>query len=723
MTRPAKQKRAATPAPQPQLPAQASARPFVLAVAAIAIALRLVHIWQIRSAPFFTVLMGDASAYDTWAQQIAGGDIIGRDVFYQAPLYPYFLGLVYALFGHSLLAVRVIQAVLGATASVLVGLTAWRLFGRTAGWIAGLGLAIYAPAIFFDGLVQKTVLDVFFIALSLWLVTRLACGRGGLWAWAALGVTMGALSLTRENALALVAVVALWSLIRTGTPIDCVRTAAAFLLAVAVVLVPVAVRNYAVGGGFYLTTSQFGPNLYIGNNPRADGTYASLRFGRGAPEYERQDATELAELSAGRALSPAEVSSYWTDRALDFIVSQPGRWLRLMARKFLLLSNATEMLDTESQDTYAEWSLPLQLTGWFTHFGVLVPLALFGLIATWSDQRLLIVRLLTATYAASVLVFYVFARYRFPLVPPLIVFAAAGTSMAPVWWRTHATSRRAAVAALLAAVVVFANWPVLSSALMRAITETNLGTALQAEGRLDDAVAHYRRALELQPDHAPALNNLGTALRAQGRVDDAIATYEQALELAADYPDAHYNLANALLEKNDPDAAAGHFAIALKSIPDSAGTRNNLGIALMGQGKIAEAIQQFEGALRLEPTSTKTLRNLASALDDENRSAEALTYLQRAVELDPNDADALYDLGSLQLRSGEFDKAVATLQKAVAANPKSVEARNNLGIALASEGRVSEAIAQFKEALTLDPHSSEARRNLELALGATRAQR
>jgi hypothetical protein len=73
------------------------------------------------------------------------------------------------------------------------------------------------------------------------------------------------------------------------------QLAAAFVLGLAIVLLPVAIRNYAVGGGFYLTTSQFGPNFFIGNNPNADGTYASLRFGRGAPEYERQDATELAE--------------------------------------------------------------------------------------------------------------------------------------------------------------------------------------------------------------------------------------------------------------------------------------------------------------------------------------------------------------------------------------------------------------------------------------------
>ena len=78
----------------------------------------------------------------------------------------------------------------------------------------------------------------------------------------------------------------------------------------------------------YLTTSQFGPNFYIGNNAGADGTYAALRFGRGSPEFERLDATELAERAAGRTLTPAEVSRYWTGRAIGFITSQPGAWLR-----------------------------------------------------------------------------------------------------------------------------------------------------------------------------------------------------------------------------------------------------------------------------------------------------------------------------------------------------------------------------------------------------------
>src|SRR6185295_9203516 len=238
--------------------------------------------WQISRAPFFDMLMGDARGYDVWARQLAAGDWIGRDVFYQAPLYPYFLGVIYKLFGHSLLTVRIIQAMVGSASCALIGAATCRLVSRNAGLLAGFALALYAPAIFFDGLIQKSVLDVFFVCLILWLLSKVVIAdRGVLGTWIGLGLAIGGLSLTRENALVLVAVVLAWMLARLRAPVrHRAAAAAAFVAGVAVVLAPVVVRNMAVGGGFHLTTSQFGPNLYIGNNPRSDGTYMPLRPGR-----------------------------------------------------------------------------------------------------------------------------------------------------------------------------------------------------------------------------------------------------------------------------------------------------------------------------------------------------------------------------------------------------------------------------------------------------------
>src|SRR5438094_10331185 len=87
--------------------------PAVLVIFALAFTLRIIHIWQMRSSPFFAVLMGDAHGYDEWAQRIAGGDWIGREVFYHALLYPYFLVFFYRFAGHSTILVFIMQALIG----------------------------------------------------------------------------------------------------------------------------------------------------------------------------------------------------------------------------------------------------------------------------------------------------------------------------------------------------------------------------------------------------------------------------------------------------------------------------------------------------------------------------------------------------------------------------------------------------------------------------------
>ncbi|MCU1384602.1 MAG: yrrB 6 [Acidobacteria bacterium] len=690
----------------------------------MALLVRLVHVWQLRRSPFFSLLLGDSRGYDEWARRIAAGEWLGSEVFYQAPLYPYLLGVIYFVAGRHLLLVRIIQAVIGSASCALLALAAARFFSKRAGLAAGLMLACYAPAIFFDGLLQKSVLDVFFVCLALYLISR---SEGTRARFLLLGVTMGGLALTRENALVFILVILAWIMTKgpgamgwgpgRGWPLA-VRSAALFLAGLAIVLVPVAARNAYVGGGFYITTSQFGPNFYIGNNPAADGTYQSLRFGRGAPEYERQDATDLAERALGRRLTPAEVSGYWTDKALNFVTSKPAAWLTLMARKVALLWNATEMLDTESQEAHAEWSLPLRLGGVVGHFGILVPLALFGLIATWPRRsRLWVLYAMTAAYATTIVMFYVFARYRYPLVPLLILFAAGGLGEARDFFRVNA-ARRAWTLAAVAGAALFCNWPLLSKTLMRAVTETNLGVALQAEGRLDEAADRYHRALALAPDYAPAYNNLGTSLHAKGQIGDAIATYQQALRVRPEYPEAQYNLANALMDAGKPAEAADHFRIALQTIPASVDVHNNLGIALMAEGRRDEAITEFRDALAVDPASVQAHRNLAEAFGSAGQYDEAISHYRRALQLDPANGSIHYDFGSMLVEMDRLEEAIVEFRAALKADPTMVAAHNNLGIALGSQGRMDEAIDQFRQALALQPDFEDARRNLAVALQA-----
>ena len=82
------------------------------AVWVLAIVVRFAYLDQLQQGPLFDVLMGDAVGYDQWAREIAGGDWFGKDVFYQAPLYPYFMGAWYAVVGTKLSALRALSSYL-----------------------------------------------------------------------------------------------------------------------------------------------------------------------------------------------------------------------------------------------------------------------------------------------------------------------------------------------------------------------------------------------------------------------------------------------------------------------------------------------------------------------------------------------------------------------------------------------------------------------------------
>ncbi|MBK8913372.1 MAG: tetratricopeptide repeat protein [Phycisphaerales bacterium] len=504
--------------------------------ALVGLLVRSVYLFQIREVPFIRLHVVDAAAYDEWAKRIAGGDWLGSEVFYQAPLYPYFLAVLKLLVGDGPMGVRVVQIALGAVACGLMALAGrgWALAAganrRDAGLMglmAGGLLALYAPAVFFDALIQKSVLDGVLGAGLLWCAAS-AWRHAGMGALIGAGALAGLLALSRETALLLVAVLLGLALVRGGGGVSRgALRAAGVLCGAALVLLPVAVRNAAVGGEFALTTSQAGPNFFIGNNPEASGVYKPLRPGRGDPRFERTDATELAEAALGRTLSPGEVSAYWLSRGLSFVAEQPLRWLGLTAWKAHLTFHGQELPDAEDIYYYAEhsWLLrALLLTG---GFGLIAPLAALGLVWTLPRWRSLwVLHAFVIALAAGTIVFYVFARYRHPLSAPLMVLAALG-----LWELVRrvgmAGGMRSALPGLIvaAAVAVWCNVPLggeFSRTRLLAGTYSNAAAALSSARKPAEALRHYGRALELDPLQVEIRVNYALALGRAQRPEDAL---------------------------------------------------------------------------------------------------------------------------------------------------------------------------------------------------------
>jgi len=688
---------------------------WYLAVFAFALLVRSLYLFELRDSVLLSVLMVDALGYDEWARQIAGGNWFGSEVFYQAPFYPYFLASIYYLFGHSLWAVRIVQILLGSASCLLVTVAGRRFFSLEAGVVAGAILALYAPAIFFDALVQKAVLGLFFTTLLLALLGQVSVRAR--WWWLVLsGMVMGCFALTRENALILIPVVVVWLLLRSSTDTWFRRVSSVVLLAVGIgaVLVPIGFRNQAIGGEFLLTTSQLGPNFYIGNNEDADGRTKPMRPRRDDPMYERQDSVEIAEEAIGRKLTPAEVSDYWLDRSMAYIRSQPGHWVRLMVKKWFLVWNRTEIMDAEAIEAYKGESVLLGSLGWVFNFGVLCPFAAVGVWTTRSHlRRIWLLYLILFAVAASIAIFFVNARYRMPIVPILALLAAAGLLDVLARLRDREFKPLSACAVLFVAAALAANVPNVAQATPEAITYANIGTALARDGNHAEAHRYYTKALELIPALEGAHYGIGRMAADQGRLDEAAKHLAKAIQLRPDYIAAYNELGVVLRKQGKPLEAARLFEKAIELYPQYADAYNNLGNVRKQLGEHEQAIRAYEKAIEMDPDHVEAHFNLALTLAPMGRFDEAREHLEFVVRLKPDNAEAHRHLGRVLGQLGRVSEARAHLETAVGLDPGNADAHTDLGRVLAAQGDLHRARVEYEEALRIDPAHAQARRLLE----------
>ena len=558
------------------------ARRLGLLVFLFALGVRLLYLRQAADVPFSSHPIVDGAHYWSWAERIAAGAWRGEGVFYQAPLYPYLLAVVRVLCGPSLGAVYILQAVLSALGCVFLALAGRRLFSPVVGIVAGLMAACYAPAIFYDGVLQKESIAVFLMSVLCWLAASMDHrARPGI--AAAMGLVLGLLALLRENLLLLAPVLLVWLWVQA----DGARARTRWLgplglvAGMAIVLTPVGVRNLAVGGELTLTTSQMGTNFYIGNNRDANGAYIELVPGRGAPEFEQVDAIALAEHRLGRRLTPGETSHYWLGKSFRFIRSEPRAWLKLMARKTLLFWNAYELSDAEDLYFYQRWSWLLRGLAAVWNFGTLFPLAAAGVCLTWPRRRdVWLLHAVVLTMSVSVIAFFVFGRYRLPIVPPLILFAAAGAVEAA---KAAAERRWRSLAVFGAAVLSaggLARAPLFDPEQQLAGSFYCWSNMLAEAGRTDEAIEVGRETVRRDPTMPEAHYNLGTLLSSKNESVEAIAECRMAVALRPVYPKAWNNLGTLLAETGDRRGAAEALIRALQQDPDDQAARANLELTL-----------------------------------------------------------------------------------------------------------------------------------------------
>jgi len=175
----------------------------------------------------------------------------------------------------------------------------------------------------------------------------------------------------------------------------------------------------------------------------------------------------------------------------------------------------------------------------------------------------------------------------------------------------------------------------------------NLGILAAREGNADEAIGSFRKALEINPDHAVALQNLGNAYRQKKDWDAAKRTLERALALNPEDAEANYGLGMVYAQLNDTGRAYEYLQKALVARPAYPEALNNLGILYLRTGRSEEAKKSFAESIRVAPGFDQAYLNLARVYAIEGNKAKARATLEGLLKVHPEQVQARKELAEL----------------------------------------------------------------------------
>lgn len=629
-----------------------------LAILGLAFGVRLIYLLEIRTNPFFSAPTIDAEFHDQWAQDIAAGHGDDYPSFFRAPLYPYFLGVIYTLFGHNYFIPRLLQILLGSGSCLLIFLIGKRVFNQTVGIAAGIIASFYGTLIYFDAELLIVSLIVFLDLLLIYMLLK-AKEHSSTRLWFLSGIILSLSAIARPNILIFVPFALYWLVQNKRfqsadhpAPLRAFGTKTlAFLIGTLLPILPVTWVNFKSSGDFIPIATQGGINFYIGNNTRADGLSAVLPdFG---DDWEYRDAIYLAEKESERKLSPSQISRFWYKKGFGFITSHPGSYVKLMIKKLVCFWNRLEVANNKNIYFFRRFSVVLTVLFTVVSFGLIVPLALLGMVYAYKNyprSRLLL--LFIFPYMGSVVLFFVTARYRMPLIPFLIIFA--------------------------------------SSALVELYEKIRQGKwkGVAFRGLLLIPIALF---VNVNLYHVPKINHsreyfaLGNAYLKKNNLEEAEENYRQALTFPPVHHRVHLNLGVVFLRQKNLDRAREEFLHELSINPTEEKALNNLGVVGLREGHFQQATKPLQEALRLKPYFEDARLNLSQA------------YFQWAL------AQAVAD---------SIDQAISNFHSALKYDRDNPLVHYNLGLAHARKGRLDEALNEMKITVTLDPDFEPAKKIL-----------
>ncbi|MCK5860909.1 MAG: glycosyltransferase family 39 protein, partial [Candidatus Hydrogenedentes bacterium] len=437
---------------------------IVLVVAAV---LRIAYMAEIIHTPGFSHPIYDPEYNEHWARGIVTGDWtpplgvndpeITSTPHGRPPGYPWFLAVIYTVFGVNDYAPRVIQMMLGVFNALLLYLIGKRLFGDSTGFAAGLFMAAYWVFPYFEGLLTYPALVTFFLLCLILALEKWVQKKSLFWV-AAAGVLLGCFALLRPNVLLFAPILAIWMvwvLLRKKNKYRIILISlSTLIIACIAVLTPAFIRNYIVAKDVVFISSYGGINLYVGNHPEAslvEPKIPELMELAGIENWTCFDYPAIVRGIAAKEgkehISFSEANRYFYNKAFAFIWERPDTFLRNLFRKGLLFWGPHEITNDTVMEYDKRFSPILRFLPGFPWFAALFffgsGIALSKIKKQKTEQSknnteiIILLWLYIGTYFLSVILYFVAGRYRVPIIPVMLLFAGLG-----ITWITTAIRKK-----------------------------------------------------------------------------------------------------------------------------------------------------------------------------------------------------------------------------------------------------------------------------------------
>lgn len=641
-----------------------SATKYFLIITLSAMVVRLIFLFQFQSSLLFDHHIVDMSFYNREALALLNGENLIDGPFFRAPFYSYFIAALYYIGGKSDWIFRIVQIILGSLSCGLLYLIGRIVFSHRIALIAGLFMALCGSLIFYDVMLLATSLVIFLNLLALFFLIRYFNSKN-ISDLIFAGLAIGLSAITRPNILFFALVLFIWAVIALLRKKDFIPVKSLIVLALGIIIpiLPVTIHNYNKSGEFILIGAYGGINLYIGNYQQADGVSPIIPGVRKDWWGGYEDTRRMAETASGKKLSASEVSDFWVDKTFTEIKDDPAHFAGLIFKKIVLLASGVELSNNFDYYFFTRQSTLMKILIWpkfiFFPWGLIFPLGLLGMLAVRKYQNGSTTLLIfIGMYALSIIMFLVSARYRLPLLPVLILFAAFWVDDLINEFKAKKPGRVIATLIIAVILIILGNYDYFGYGQINyAHGYHTSATIYLQQGKISQAEDYYQKALEADPNLSETINDYAMLMANTDRPREAFKMLIDGYQKFPDDPTINYNLGFLYLSSNQPREALPFFMHSLEYVPDNLSTLNNLGLAYLRLNELDSAYTYFTRAITIEPRFESAYYNLALLEKTRQNYQEALNYYYRIKQISPGNFSTDYLLGLTYLEFDQKDSA------------------------------------------------------------------